>query len=206
MNNAKSASHSGPGFVSKPEHHKPRTRRSLILLAIGLVLVAVGYFLISNDLPKTSIRRAQVTGQWLPTGGGLICLAFGVFGLATALIGIRRSGKQAIDLLVDRAGIVIRGDQTIPWECIKSVVSIEYRNNSKIKLLWNEAELHRAFLVTVDDGINLPGRGSGQGSSEVKISLLRYPTKQYLRHYENAVSQFARHGINVERQKKWMQT
>lgn len=206
MSESISRPRSGPGFITVSEHHKPRMQRSAILLFIGVILVAVGSFLISNDLPRTSIHRAQITAQWLPTSGGLICLAFSLYGLATALAGFKRSGNQAIDLLTDSAGIIIRGERLIPWESIKSVVSIKYENNSKIKLLWNEAELHRAFLVTVDNGADLPSRDSGQGMSEVKISLLRYPAKEYLRHYENAVSQFARHGINVERRTKWMQT
>ena len=92
-------------FISEPGHHRPRIRRSLLLLGGGVILAGVGTFLIANGLPDYSVRRAQLTVQLIPLVLGVLALIFGVVGLVSALIGFARSGSAATDLVVDQDGL-----------------------------------------------------------------------------------------------------
>lgn len=185
----------GDGFITQPQHHYSRLRRSLVLLAIALVSLPLWYYLFSNDLLETS--GSSRDPQHVPLAIGLAACAFGVVGALTALLGVKRTGKQAIDLVVDRAGITVRGGRHIPWTSIRSVTSIEYKNTAKYKVLWTDEELRRSLRITIDEG---------NGEHELKIGLLRYPAKEYLEFYTATLEQFRRNRITVKHQKKWMQT
>lgn len=195
MSRSHPVSRAADGFITQPQDHCPRLRRSLGLLAIGLPSLVLWYYLFSNDLLESSGTSRDP--QPIPLAIGLAACAFGVVGAFTALSGLRRTGKQAIDLVVDRAGITVRGGRHIPWTSIRSVTSIEYKNTAKYKVLWTDEELRRSLRVTIDEG---------NGEHELKIGLLRYPAKEYLKFYKATLEQFRRNRITVKHQKKWMQT
>ncbi|MGQ3383550.1 hypothetical protein [Glutamicibacter sp. TV12E] len=206
MGNGKSGAPSVTGFVTQPHHHLPRLRKSLVLLAIGAVLAYLGYYLISNDLPESSSRRAQIGLQSIPAAFGGAFLIFGAIGSATALAGLKRTGAEAIDMIVEKSGLVVRGERRIPWESIESVTSIQYKNEAKVKLLWDPSQLHRSLLLKVAGDAGLPGRQTADGGDEVKIALVRYPAADYSKYFKMAMGQFSLHGIAVEHKTKWMQT
>ncbi|WP_313810851.1 hypothetical protein [Glutamicibacter sp.] len=193
-------------FISHREYHRPRLRRSTYLLGIGIALSSLGYYLISSDLPDMSSRRPQVIAQWTPMVVGLATLIFGTIGAATAFSGLRRSSSQAIDLDFGENGITVRGAHFIPWTEIRAVTSVEYHNDAKLKLLWDDSDLQRSLLVEVNDGADVPHRKIIDGKPCIKIDLLRYPAAEYSKRYEAALAQFTRHRIPVEHKKKWKQT
>ena len=193
-------------FISEPGHHRPRIRRCLLLLGGGVILAGVGTFLIANGLPDYSVRRAQLTVQLIPLALGVFSLIFGVVGLISGLMGFARSGSAATDLIVDRGGLTIRDRRLLPWATIKEVTSIEYVNEAKIQLLWDKSELHRALLVKVVNASNPASEDIGTGESQVKVSLLRYPARDYAKNYQAVLDQFSRRKIVVKHEKKWKQT
>jgi len=194
------------GFVTQPGHHLPRFRKGLLLFVGGAMLAFLAYYLMSNDLPDYSSRRAQVSAQWLPAAFGIALLGFGAIGTVTAVAGLKRTGAQAIDMIVEKSGLVVRGERRIPWESIESVTSIQYKNEAKVKLLWDPSQLHRSLLLKVAGDAGLPGRQTADGGHEVKIALVRYPEADYSKYFKTAMGQFPLHGIAVEHKTKWMQT
>ncbi|UYQ77095.1 hypothetical protein OF385_13880 [Glutamicibacter sp. JL.03c] len=206
MGKGKSGAPKVTGFVTQPHHHLPRLRKSLVILVIGAVLAYLGFFLISNDLPDTSSRRAQIGLQGIPAAFGGALLIFGAIGAVTALAGLKRTGAEAIDMIVEKSGLVVRGERRIPWESIESATSIQYKNEAKVKLLWDPSQLHRSLLLKVAGDAGLPGRQAADGGHEVKIDLVRYPEADYSKYFKMAMGQFSLHGIAVEQKTKWMQT
>lgn len=193
-------------FVSLPQYHRPRLRRGLHLLVIGMALLGLGIYLVSNGLPETSSRRPQLMAQAIPTLAGAFTLIFGVIGVVTAAVRIRRKGPPATDLELEQQGIKVRGDQLIPWGSVDSVISVKYVNSAKIQLLWNHDDLHRALLVILNEDIDIPGQKIVDGKPRITIDLLYYPATDYSKRYEAAIEQFNKRNISVTHQTKWKQT
>lgn len=134
-------------FTNRREFHSPRIWRSAILMLLGVPALARGWFLIANDLPDVSIHRLQITVQATWTIWGIALLAFGAYGLVTGTLGMMRKGVDAIDLELDDAGVTVRGGHVIPWESIAGATAVQYINESKLPLLWNERNVNRALLL-----------------------------------------------------------
>ncbi|NKG21705.1 hypothetical protein [Paeniglutamicibacter terrestris] len=206
MNNPKTGKLQPEEFVNSLSQHLPRMQKSGSLLVLAAVLLPLGLYLILNDLPDISSRRAQIIVQWIPTVMGALTLVYGCIGMITAAAGISRKGKEAIDLKVQPSGITVRGGHKIPWESIVSVTSIQYENNSKVQLLWDRADLNRSLDVYVDKALDTRRNKTKDGRSHIRIDLLRYPAVDYMRLYEATLEQFARQGISVEDRKALKQT
>lgn len=206
MSDSEPQSRGSEWFVSLPQYHRPRLRRGLYLLAIGVALLGLGTYLFSQGLPDISSRRPQLMAQGIPTIGGAFTLIFGVIGVATSAVRLRRRGSQATDLELEQQGIKVRGDQLIPWDSIESVTSIKYKNSAKIQLLWNHDDLHRALLVILNEDIDIPGQKIVDGKPRITIDLLYYPAADYSKRYEAAIQQFNKRKISVTHKTKWKQT
>ncbi|MFC4337624.1 hypothetical protein [Salininema proteolyticum] len=181
-------------------------KKSAFLLFMAAILLPLGLYLILNDLPDTSSRRAQIIVQWTPATFGALFLIYGGIGLATAWSGAARKGRDAIDLAIGLNGITVRGGREIPWTAISSVTSIRYDNNSKIALLWDRADLNCAFEVRLNEAVDVPRLRTKDGVPCLKINLLRYPAAEYTRLYDLAVSRFEGRRIPVDTERKMKQT
>lgn len=196
-----------PGeFVSRGVHHWPRMESSFKLILLAAILLPLGYYLIANGLPETPSDRARIIVSWTPTIAGAAVLIAGCIGIFTATRSLSRKQADAIDLKLRASGVTLRGGRKIPWEQIESVTAITCVNNSKIRLLWDRAELHRRLVLHLrEKSQQLNTQGSGRTES-ARVDLLRYPAAEYLRLYDSTLEQFKRRGIPVQFEKKWMFT
>ena len=183
-------------FITAKAHHWPRVQRSTPLLMIATIMLPLGLYLVANDLPETSIRRAQLMASWTPTFFGAILLLFGAWGVGTAVLAMRRKGVDAIDAKIRASGLILRGGRKVAWEEIGSVTAISFQNDAKVQLLWDRAELHRRLEVQLKQ----PETGT------LRIDLVRYPAVDYLGLYESLLDEFERQRIPVKHRKKWMQS
>lgn len=183
-------------FITAKAHHWPRVQRSTPLLMIATIMLPLGLYLVANDLPETSIRRAQLMASWTPTFFGAILLLFGAWGVGTAVLAMRRTGAEAIDAKISASGLILRGGRKVAWEEIGSVTAIRFQNDAKVQLLWDRAELHRRLEVQLKQ----PETGT------LRVDLVRYPAVDYLGLYESLLDEFERQRIPVKHRKKWMQS
>lgn len=183
-------------FITAKAHHWPRVQRSTPLLMIATIMLPLGLYLVANDLPETSIRRAQLMASWTPTFFGAILLLFGAWGVGTAVLAMRRTGAEAIDAKISASGLILRGGRKVAWEEIGSVTAISFQNDAKVQLLWDRAELHRRLEVQLKQ----PETGT------LRVDLVRYPAVDYLGLYESLLDEFERQRIPVKHRKKWMQS
>ncbi|MBM7769635.1 hypothetical protein [Glutamicibacter nicotianae] len=182
-------------FITAKAHHWPRVQRSSQLLMVAWILLPLGLYLVANDLPETSIRRAQLMASYTPTFFGAILLLFGAWGVGTAVLAMRRKGVDAIDAKIRASGLILRGGRKVAWGDIGSVTAISFQNDAKVQLLWDRAELHRRLEVQLKQ----PETGT------LRIDLVRYPAVDYLGLYESLLDEFERQRIPVKHRKKWMQ-
>ncbi|WP_073707733.1 hypothetical protein [Glutamicibacter sp. 0426] len=182
-------------FITAKAHHWPRVQRSSQLLMMAWILLPLGLYLVANDLPETSVRRAQLMASWTPTFFGAILLLFGAWGVGTAVLAMRRKGVDAIDAKIRASGLILRGGRKVAWEEIGSVTAISFQNDAKVQLLWDRAELHRRLEVQLKQ----PETGT------LRVDLVRYPAVDYLGLYESLLDEFERQRIPVKHRKKWMQ-
>lgn len=182
-------------FITAKAHHWPRVQRSTPLLMIATIMLPLGLYLVANDLPETSIRRAQLMASWTPTFFGAILLLFGAWGVGTAVLAMHRTGADAIDAKTSASGLILRGGRKVAWEEIGSVTAISFQNDAKVQLLWDRAELHRRLEVQLKQ----PETGT------LRVDLVRYPAVDYLGLYESLLDEFERQRIPVKHRKKWMQ-
>lgn len=183
-------------FITAKAHHWPRVQRSTPLLMIATIMLPLGLYLVANDLPETSIRRAQLMASWTPTFFGAILLLFGAWGVGTAVLAMRRKGVDAFDAKIRASGLILRGGRKVAWDEFGSVTAISFQNDAKVQLLWDRAELHRRLDVQLKQ----PETGT------LRIDLVRYPAVDYLGLYESLLDEFERQRIPVKHRKKWMKS
>lgn len=183
-------------FITAKDHYWPRVQRSAQLLMMAWILLPLGLYLVANDLPETSVRRAQLMASWTPTFFGAILLLFGSWGVGTAVLAMRRKGVDAIDAKIRASGLILRGGRKVAWEEIGSVTAISFQNDAKVQLLWDRAELHRRLEVQLKQ----------PETRTLRVDLVRYPAVDYLGLYESLLDEFERQRIPVKHRKKWMQS
>ncbi|CAM3631797.1 hypothetical protein [Isoptericola cucumis] len=161
-------------------------------------MFGTGLYLALNDLPETSSYLSQIVLSGTPTTVGGACIVFGCFGMVTALIGMARKGEDAIDLKFSSRGITVRGGHKIPWDAISHVTGIRYDNRAAIQLMWDRADLNRAFVIHLKEPVDIPRLTTKDGVPQLKIDVLRYPAEDYRPLYERTVAEFERRRIPVD--------
>ncbi|MFK3836689.1 hypothetical protein [Microbacterium sp. NPDC087868] len=173
----------------------PRIDKGFSLLAIGMILLLMGIYLIANDLPETSSYLAQIVLQGIPTVVGSILLIFGAVALASAVKGAGRKAADAIDLKVKASGLTVRGGHKIAWASIASVMGVEHVNNAKVQVLWDRADLNRTLEIYLHEPVEgQPGKFR-EGKPYIQVSLRHYPAVEYRALYEKIIDQFENRGI-----------
>lgn len=175
-------------------------------MVVGVPMIARGWYLIANDLPDVSIRRAQINVQWGWTAFGITLLIFGAYGLVTGIRGMMRKGVDATDLELGKAGITVRGGHVIPWKSITGATAVQYINQSKAQLLWNKQNVNRALLLRVREPLDVPGAASKNGKHTVQIKLQRYPATEYQKPFAEVIATLRSRRIQVVESRKHKQT
>ncbi|MFJ2316625.1 hypothetical protein ACIOTN_07960 [Glutamicibacter sp. NPDC087661] len=182
-------------FVASSLYFYPRIDKGFSLLAIGMILLLMGIYLIANDLPETSSYLAQIVLQGIPTVVGSILLIFGAVALASAVKGAGRKAADAIDLKVKASGLTVRGGHKIAWASIASVMGVEHVNNAKVQVLWDRADLNRTLEIYLHEPVEgQPGKFR-EGKPYIQVSLRHYPAVEYRALYEKIIDQFENRGI-----------
>ena len=194
------------GFTSRAEHHWPRIRRSLLLVVLGAPLLALGIYWIVNDLPELSSSRNEVRARCLPVAVGGAALTFGLFGLATGVLGVIRKDDDAIDLELGDAGITVRGGHVIPWGSVTGATAVQHVNGSKVQLLWSRKDLNRDLVLRLKEHLDVPGAAFRNGRHTVRVRLLRYPAADYQKVFAEVVAKLRSRKIQVVEARRHKQT
>ncbi|POH56967.1 hypothetical protein CVS28_17985 [Arthrobacter glacialis] len=193
-------------FISSVSHHAPRMEKSTKLLFVAAIMLPLGLYLILNGLPDTSSSRARIIVNGTPTMVGGLALIYGCVGVLTAWSGMARKGSDAIDLKIASSGITVRGGHKIPWKSISRVTSIQYDNTAKIQLLWDRADLNRAFEVHFNGPMDIPRLRTKDGVPYLKVNVVRYPAVDYTLLHEAFIAEFERRGIPIDEKRKTKET
>lgn len=184
-------------FTSRSEHHRPRIRRSLVLVLLGAPLFVLGLYLVANVMPEMSVRRAAIGLCGGPLALGAVGLAFGLYGLMSGVRGAMRTGDDAIDLELGDAGVVVRGGHVVPWGSITGATAVQHMNQAKVPLLWSRNDLNRDLVLRVKQPLDVPGAASRKGEHTVRVRLLRYPAAEYRKPFAEVVATLRARRIQV---------
>ncbi|NHI17261.1 hypothetical protein [Microbacterium excoecariae] len=193
-------------FISTSAHHRPRIRRSAILVLLGVPLLVLGIYLVVNDLPEMTVRKAEIWFSAGPLILGAVGLVFGAYGLVTSIPAAMRTGDDAIDLELGQDGVIVRGGHVIPWAMIKGATAVQYINSAKAQLLWDGKHLNRALVLRVKEPRDVPGAASKDGKHTVRIRLQHYAAAEYQKLFVQVVAKLRSNGIQVVEDKKHKQT
>ncbi|MFC4336783.1 hypothetical protein [Salininema proteolyticum] len=165
-------------FSTTPDLHLPRLQRSVLLFAGGIAASGAGSWLVLEGFADPSDEVAAV-----PFCLGILLALFALTGFVQGFRGARRRGENAIDVVYEPDGLRTRGGRLTPWDSIREVVVIQYKNNAKVQLLWDNSALNTAVEVALRDRAELDGLGRAgtrwrRGERRLYIDLRRYSREE----------------------------